>query len=698
MTTTIVYPSAANTLLQQGDTATTAARALARDLTQAATIAERVFANGSGSTTMTSGTFTNTPASGDVLIAVIARRADGQATITNPSGWTKLTGAGTAGSRLLEVWWYRSTGVAADKGSFSWTVTSATNAWGIELIRFGGSAAYGNPVVVTAATAFAASTTPTAQTTTPDIYAELPGMTLNCIAVTGASLGASGITSAFSGTGTAESTTSYYDSTYGACSVSINDIYNNTAGTTTYGAAFTLGASRAGHQALIHLAAGGGSFLDTTPSSLSDSHAAGINMNVSATSYPGAMCQGYLTYDTSSIPDGNTVTSATLGLRADNALIGGFYSTTDPANATLQARYYGTSITDTRGNNNNTWALSPTNMAAKTLVATYAASSAWTAGNDYTLTSQAAFATNINKTGNTVLILTTDDYATSTARSSREMYAYDVTSTYAPLTIVHNLQESRTAAATAGTTPTVTRTYQAARTVASTAGTTPAITRTIALLRTVAATLGLTPTISRTAAFLRSLAATIDNTPVIIAGRGYFRTVAATLDITPAITYVRSFLRTVAATLNLVSATSRAATYLRTISSRIDVTGTITRTTTIARTVAATLGLTPTVARIVATTRSIVASIQVQPAISTASTYLRAIAATISGTPTVQTAKTVTRTIAATIGTIPSAVATLVPLVVGITHTLSLKVQSTIRLAVPNRIRLAVRSRLRLPE
>jgi hypothetical protein len=568
VTTTVFYPAAQNSLLQQGDTATTAARALAREITQAATIAERVFANGSGSTTMTSGTFTNTPTSGDVLIAILGRRADGQATITNPTGWTKLTSGATSGSRSLEVWWYRSTGVAADKGSFSWTVTSATNAWGIELIRFGGSAAYADPTVKTAATAFTSTSTPAATTASPDQYSDLPGMTLNCIVVNGTSLGAGGITSAFSGTGTAESTTSYYDSTFGAMAATVNDIYNNASTSVSYGAAYTLGAARVGHQAQIHLEGGGQAFIGAATG-----YGAGINSNVTSNSFPGALVQSYLTYDTSSIPDGNTVTSATLGLRALSSMLGGFYSTTDPANATLQARYYGTSITDTRGYNNSTWALSPTGMAAKTLVATYAAASAWTNGTDYTLTSQAAFTANINKTGNTVLILTTDDFATSTARSSRETYAFDVTGTYAPLTVVHNYQATVTLPPT-GTlqvtaTPTITRTGAAFRTLVASVTASPTITRALAATRTLAATLTASPTVARTVAAYRTALVTITTIPTIARTLTANRTVAATIDTTPTITRTAAFARVLEATVDASPALTATVAAFRTLTATL---------------------------------------------------------------------------------------------------------------------------------
>jgi hypothetical protein len=657
MTTSVFYPAANATQYQWGDGNTTAARSLTRDLSVAATVSERVFANGSGSTTMTSGTLTNTPTSGDVLIAVIARRADGQATITNPSGWAKLTGAGAAGSRLLEVWWYRSTGVTGDKGSFSWTVTSATGAWGIELLRFGGGAGFADPTVQVAATAFAATTTPTAQVSTPTSYGEAPGYSLNCIATTGASLGASGITAAFSGTGTAESTTSQYDSTYGGMAVTYSGLYRNQSyGTGTYGAAYTLGASRAGHQAVIHLAAGGNLVSANT------NMAAGINYNYFGNNSPGALSQAYMTYDTSSIPDNNTVTSVTLGLLAKAIALGGGVATTDPANATLQCRYYGTSITDTRGNNNSVWWLSPSAMAAKTLVATYAAGSAWTTDVSYNLTSNGSFAGSINKTGNTVLIMTTDDYATANARASRETYAWSVLSTDAPLTVVHN--------------------YQAAVSVP------PAGTYSVTV----------TPAVSRTVTFLRTGAASLSGIPAISRAPSFARSVAASITATPAVSRTLAFARTVAASITTSPTVARVLTFLRTVTSSMDTTPTISRTGSFPRTITSSTDLTPTVTRTAAFYRTVTNTITGLPVVSRAPTFLRTIAANLSVSPTVVTASTYARAIAATISTIPSLLTSVIPLITGAPRVLTLKVRNTLTLVQPDTIRMKIRSVLRLPE
>jgi hypothetical protein len=266
--------------------------------------------------------------------------------------------------------------------------------------------------------------------------------------------------------------------------------------------------------------------------------AAGINYNFFTISRPGGLAQAYMVYDTSSIPDNNTVSSATIGFVAKASAIGGGLATTDPANAALQIRYVGTSITDTRGNNNSHWWLSPTAMAAKTLCATYAAGSAWTADTSYTLTSQSGFAGSINKTGNTVLIATTDDYATSTARSTRETYAMSVQTTDAPLTVVHNFQGTATVAARATMTPTVSRTIAYARTIAATLTATPAIARTIAYARTVASSLDLTPTVNRTVAYLRTITSSITTLPVVTRTVAFARTIAAILTTTASATTV----------------------------------------------------------------------------------------------------------------------------------------------------------------
>lgn len=520
MATSVFYPSSYNYGAQPGDVNTTAARSLARDITVAASIGERKFANGTG-TTMTSGTLTTTPTSGDVLIAVIARRADGNATNSSPTGWTQLTAGGVAGSRYLEVWWFRSTGVAADKGSFTWTTAAGTGAWGIELIRFAGSAAFGDPLVKTAATNNTATTTPTAIANVILNDREAPGMTLNCISVGGT---ATSVTAAFSGTGTAESTTSYNDGTYGNLGVSINDLYSNASFfPSTFGTAFTIGASRASTSAQIALS-GGGAYIGSSANS-----AAGINYDYSTTNRPGGLIQTYIVYDTSAIPDSNTISSATIGFTAAAT---GTFDTTDPANATLQIRYYGTSISNTRANDNAIWMLSPSTMGTKTLCATYPASSAWTNGSNYTLTSEAGFTGSINKTGNTVLIATTDDFATSTARTSKETYGFTLSGTAAPLTVVHSFLGTATAAATTTMTPTVSRTLTFARTIAATLTATPAIARTIAYARTVASSLDLTPTVNRTVAYLRTITSSITTLPVVTRTITIARTINATVTTT----------------------------------------------------------------------------------------------------------------------------------------------------------------------
>lgn len=524
MATTVVYPSTWGEGLQIGDANSTPSRSLARQWNSSTSVGERVFNSGTG-TTMDSGTLTTTPTAGDVLVAILARRADANATNSSPSGWTKLTGA-ASGSRTLEVWWFRATGVAADKGKFTWTTAAGTGAYGIELLCIAGSGAFRDPYLATAATSFASSTTPTAQTEVLDGIGDAPGITLNCIAITGTSLGASGITAAFSGTGGKDVTTSYYDSTYGGLGVTCHTMWRNANfnGVTTYGTAFTLSAARAGHQALIHLA-GGGTQMDTTSTTL----ATGVNINYSGSNFPGSLVQTWMTYNTSAIPDNNTVTSATLTLKAQASASGGAIDTTDPANAALEVRYYGTSVYNTRGNNHLIWWQSPGGMAGRTLVASYSAADAWTSGTSYTLTSTASFATSINKTGNTALILTTDDYTNATARTSREAYAWSIASTDAPLTIIHNFQASATAAASSTTTPAITSTLTRAVSILASATLVPTFSYVAGYARAVASTLAVTPVVSRVVAFVRTVSATVDQSPVVTRLLSIRRTVAATL-------------------------------------------------------------------------------------------------------------------------------------------------------------------------
>lgn len=496
MTTSIFYPSSVGTL-NNGSTLTgmSASRACAFNATIPAAMVQQVNATGTG-TSMVSGTLSSTPTSGDVLLAVI-QRVDNNAVSSNPTGWTLLTGNGNTGRRL-EIWWYRSTGIAADKGPFTFSTSAGANRWGIQLFEFGGNAAMRDPVVKTAATVGGSASSVTA-TTTPLASDDTVGMTLTAIAVSGATLGVGGITTAFSGTGTPESTTDYYDSTFGNASTAVIDLYNNaTWGTDTYGTQWTLSASRTSVYAVIQLAGGG---MTHSTSSI----AAGIGISF----YGNAVGQSFSVYDTSAIPDTNVITSASLDAYA-------LSGSSDPTSGDLEVRYYGTSVTNSRGYDNNLWAKSPSAASALTLLATFPASSSFTASNQYTLTNNGTnLASNINKTGNTVLLYTTSDY-TSGNGVIGPAYSIDVSGTRAPLTVVHNFAGTATAAASIGMNPTITKLRDVPRTIAATVGVTPILSTLKAASRSLAVTIGTTPTITAVKAAFRSITASVTATAGIV--------------------------------------------------------------------------------------------------------------------------------------------------------------------------------------
>ena len=522
MTTSVFYPTDVIGGVQLKPASQ--ARAFDDSLAVAASVTQCVNTSGTKSSpsfAMTTGTLTSTPATGDVLLVVL-QYGDNNAVTTAPSGWALLTAGGTAGSRRLEVWWYRSTGVAADKGPFTFNCTAGATFYGTQFFCFTGNAACGDPTVATAATSFASTADPAAWTTTLDYLQEVPGMTLTTFVVGGGTI--SGITGAFSGTGTQESHTTYIDTGFNRGASSVIDQYNNAdySGnpTWTFGTDWSWTTSRAGHYAVIHLVGGG---LLTNPS---PNYGAGAGIkaagSVSSPTYPGGNAQTITRYDTSTIPDTNTITSATLAVRAYDRLSSGIGSilTDNPANADLQARFYGTGTipSDTRGNNNNHWWLTSSAFAAKTLLASHAAASAWTPDTDYNLVnSGTALINNISKTSGTVIAWGTSDQATSTSRTTAECYAMQSPATYSTLTVVHSFIGSATVAASLTTTPTLGRVVTFARTITSSVTGLPVISTVSAFVRTIMSSIDLGPTLTRIPNFARTIAATLTGTPTVSA-------------------------------------------------------------------------------------------------------------------------------------------------------------------------------------
>ena len=480
------------------------ALAISSNLTVDATV-QNVSATSSGAGAMISGTLAATPTLNDVLIAVIMR-ADGQAVTSAPAGWTLLTAGATSGSRSLEVWWYRSTGIVADKGPHTFLRASGTANWCIELYGFSGTAVCGDPTVGNASASFVPAVAVTQTATVEDVVGG-PGAVLTAFVVGGGTI--SGIGGAFSGTGTQEAHATNINGTFTRGGASTIDIYNNVDFTTdpTYGTAWTWTTSRAGHSCSIELNGGGVGNLGT---------GASMGAGIGNTGFTSSLSQGYMTFDTSSIPDGNTISSAVLDIRGAANVGGANFA--DPSVAVLQARYHGTTApTNTRGNNDNHWLLSASAFAAKTLVATYPAASTWSTVAANTLTSQAALATNINKTGNTVLVYSTDEYATATAGSGTQAYAIANPTTFSTLTVVHTFVGSATVTASATATPTISRVVNLLRTIAASATATAALSRIPAFARTIAASVDASPTLSRIPSFARTIAASVSAVPAIVA-------------------------------------------------------------------------------------------------------------------------------------------------------------------------------------
>jgi len=247
-----------------------------------------------------------------------------------------------------------------------------------------------------------------------------------------------------------------------------------------------------------------------------DAGSFGIGAGIGNTGNTSSLSQSIVSFDTSSIPDANTIASTVLNLTASSGV--NLFTFADPSVAVLEARYYGTSApSNIRGNNDNHWLLSTSQFAAKTLVATYPAASAWIANTSYALTSETALATNVNKTGNTVLVLSTDEYATAVAGSGTQGYAIENGAAASYLTVVHSLLGSATVTASATATPAISRVPSFPRTIAAAATATAALSRIASFPRTIAASVTASPSISRVASFARTIAATVTAVPAIVA-------------------------------------------------------------------------------------------------------------------------------------------------------------------------------------
>lgn len=593
MTTSVIYDSALRglNLATAADGAVSAQVAtntiysnLSTMLTTGVTQVQSV--NNSASTTNPNATFTNTPTNGNALMAIVWRQ-DNIAS-TNAS-WTLLSSSGVAGNRRVEIWWRRAG--ASEPKLHTWTNATAAT-WDLTMMEFGGWAAVVNPINY-----FSVNQT-TSVTGTGSLYDAGVLCVVSALAVGNTVTG-------MTVTGTnAESTTSLPVTTTARFAGSIVDAYTNREDQTI---AFSWTTARGYTVCQAGWPNGAGAPFGVGFYVGNESTTAGTATTVCG--------QLGLSFDTSSIPTANTVTSATLSMKT----AGSGYGNVWPANASIDAySLAGASIAASNANGCAVWK-TPTEIGALTRVATRAAGATTAINTTYDWTSDSAFLSNVNKASTTTLLIASSDQQTGTTRSTNQ---YAVLSSTAGsvhyLTIIHNLQ----------------------------------------LNRSVAATSSLTPAISRIVSTVRSA--------------------ASTLNLTPAITRLASYARTIAASTTQVPAITRLASYARTIAGTSDLTSTISRIITFARTISNTITTTPT--------------------ILTARSFLRTIAASSTVTPAITAARTVVRIIAASVTTTASIVATLIPIVVGIPHKISLRVRSTVTLPGLERIRLTVRSRLRLPE
>lgn len=593
MTTSVIYDSAVrglNMAQRPSASTTTAGASLSAIYSNLSTlfttgVTQVQSINNSASTTNPTATFTNTPTNGNAMIAIIIRGSDNVAS-TN-ANWTLITSAGTAGTRRLELWWRRAG--ASEAKAHTWTNATA-NLWECTLLEFGGWATKADPIAILSAQNVATNTSYT-----------YPSVGVLCgvqaLVTSGGSAGT------FTDTGTnAETVTNIGVTTTTRFRTFIVDAYTNRETQTiqnswTTSRPFTVGSigwpnGNSTGQGSLGLGVG------------NDSTANGTNALYAA--------QLGFSYDTSSIPSANTVTSVT----ATYAAAGG--ASGFPSTATVDVySLSGASIAASNTNGPAVWK-TPTELSSLTRVASRAAGSTWVGGNTYNWTSDAAFTSAIVKAGTTTLLIATSDQVSGTTRASDQYALFAESAGQSYLTIVHNLQLSRT--------------------VAATSSLTPAISRVVTTARSVVSTLGLTPAITRIASYARSIAASTTQIPVIARLVSYARTITGTTTLTPAINRVTNFART--------------------ISNTIDATPTIVATRA----------------------------------------FLRTIASSTTVTPAITAARTVVRIIAATVTTTASIVATVIPIVVGIPHKISLRVRSTVTLPGLERIRLTVRSRLRLPE
>lgn len=506
MTTSVVYASSLRYVnlaqnessVTAGATVSTISSNISTMLDTGVTLVQQV--NNSATGTNPNATFTNTPTNGNAMIAILARGGDNAAS-TAPAGWTQLTAQGSAGARRLEIFWKRAG--ASEAKLHTWT-NATSGLWDLILIEFGGWAAVADPITIIAGANVTTTTSSTFNQT---------GILESVCAVVSSALSAGTFTN--TGTNTESVTNLPFTTTTRFRAMSV-DGWTNRPKDQTNQISWTT--SRPFTRAQVGWTNGTEIYSGTYGPQVGN----GTSTSDLIAAQMGA------TFPTGSIPDGDTVTSATISLKA------GITSSYWPANCAVNVySLAGTAIAASNSNTRTVWK-KPTEIQALTRVATRAAGSAWIVGTVYDWTSDSTFPAQINKTGDTTVLIATGDQQTGTTRATEEMANFDPTANLHYITIVHNFQGSATVAATLTATPT--------------------ISRTLAYARSIAASLTATPVIARTVAYLRSITSSVTSTPAITAGLSYLRTITASLTTTPVIQRTIAISQTITASLTATGA------------------------------------------------------------------------------------------------------------------------------------------------
>jgi len=500
MTTSVIYGSSLrgqNVQYGSVDPAVTAATIYANLTSFLTTKVTRTrFTNATGSTTNPTATFSATPANGSALIAVILRTADN--TTTTLSGWTQLSNAGAGGVRQAAVWWKRA-------GASEPTVVTATNAtaaaWNMTIIEYGGWATLADPVSISASATVSSTTS---------ISVPGTGMMAGVCAIVNGS-GSWTTATLSTTTGSNASLTQFAATTLANCSEIVG--YNNSEDALC---TYTLVTARATNRLVV------GWPHNTSSLVAGFGFGAGIS-TTNATS----LGQIGFEFDTSTIPAANTVSAATLTIKA-----GATFAAYPSANAVEIFNISSTAIAKTASNTRTVWR-TPTEITALTKVASRPAGSAYVINTQYAWPSEAAFISNINQGSTTRLLLATTEQRTGTLSGSAQNINVSDTAGDHFLTIVHQREV---------TIPTVTAT--------ATATTPGRVTAYLRTLPTVSA--DASPVISRIVSLLVSIAASADASPVISRIVGLARTITASAEASPVITRVASLARTIAASVQAV--------------------------------------------------------------------------------------------------------------------------------------------------